>query len=161
MTRAEPARSAGSNGSDAGGEGDALDRDALLAALNELLEAERAGARLSLSTVTEAGDKRFKELIATIHLDEVKWCGVLIGAIRALRATPSSRTGAFYDKAMAIPDLRERMAFLNRGQAWVVRRLQSLLPQVDHPDIEAGLAEMLAAHEANIGRVDALLRVRP
>lgn len=157
MQTADPARENGSGGN-ARGDSEALDREALLAALNELLEAERAGARLSLNTVTDAGDKRLKELIATIHLDEVKWCGVLIAAIRALSATPSSRTGAFYEKAMAIPDLRDRMAFLNRGQAWVVRRLQSLLPRIHHPDIEAGLTEMLVAHEANIGRVDALLR---
>ncbi|MGE0806684.1 MAG: DUF6306 domain-containing protein [Burkholderiaceae bacterium] len=141
----------------AAGAHEALNREALLAALNELLEAERAGARLSLSTVVEADDPAFKTLIASIHLDEVKWCGVLIAAIRALRATPSSKTGAFYDKAMAIPDLRDRMAFLNRGQGWVVKRLRALLPHIHQPEIQAGLSEMLSAHQTNIDRVDALL----
>ena len=31
---------------------------------------------------------------------------------------------------MAIEDLAERIAFLNRGQGWVVRKLRELIPKV-------------------------------
>jgi nitronate monooxygenase len=31
------------------------------------------------------------------------------------------KVGAFYGKAMAIADLSERVAFLNRGQGWVAK----------------------------------------
>ena len=131
--------------------------DEVLASLNELLEAERAGARITLRSAMETQDARFKPLINAIHRDEVRWCGVLIAAIQSLRGTPSTRTGAFYEKAMAVGDLRERMALLNRGQAWVIRRLQALLPHVRNADIHGHLSAMLASHEENIGRVEARL----
>lgn len=91
-------------------------RDALLAVLDELLEAERAGARVASETAAEIRDPEFHRLVGGIRLDEAHWCSVLVDAIRSLNATPTRKTGAFYEKAMAIDDLAERMAFLNRGQ---------------------------------------------
>jgi hypothetical protein len=132
-------------------------RTELLASLNELLEAERAGARVTLRTASEIDDPEFKQLVAGIHRDEVRWCGVLMGAVQSMSATPTTRTGAFYDKAMAIPDLRERMVFLNRGQDWVVRKLRVLLPRIGDERLGAELAEMLASHETNIAHVNARL----
>jgi nitronate monooxygenase len=58
--------------------------------------------------------------------------------------------GAFYDKAMAITDLTERMALLNRGQSWVVRKLRELLPRVRDESLRIDLQKMLESHEANI-----------
>ncbi len=51
---------------------------------------------------------------------------------------------------MAISDLGERIAFLNRGQGWVVRKLRELLPRVRDNSLHADLSEMLRSHEANI-----------
>ncbi|KVO23847.1 2-nitropropane dioxygenase [Burkholderia ubonensis] len=133
-------------------------RDALLAVLDELLEAERAGARVASETAAEIRDPELHRLVAGIRLDEAHWCSVLVDAIRSLNATPTRKTGAFYEKAMAIDDLAERMAFLNRGQRWVVRKLQALLPTLDNPEIHHALTLMLVSHEKNIGHVDARLR---
>ncbi|AJX13610.1 2-nitropropane dioxygenase [Burkholderia ubonensis] len=133
-------------------------RDALLAVLDELLEAERAGARVASETAAEIHDPELHRLVAGIRLDEAHWCSVLVDAIRSLNATPTRKTGAFYEKAMAIDDLAERMAFLNRGQRWVVRKLQALLPTLDNPEIHHALTLMLVSHEKNIGHVDARLR---
>ncbi|KVS43741.1 2-nitropropane dioxygenase [Burkholderia ubonensis] len=133
-------------------------RDALLAVLDELLEAERAGARVASETAAEIHDPELHRLVAGIRLDEAHWCSVLVDAIRSLNATPTRKTGAFYEKAMAIDDLSERMAFLNRGQRWVVRKLQALLPTLDNPEIHHALTLMLVSHEKNIGHVDARLR---
>jgi nitronate monooxygenase len=134
-------------------------RAALLAALDELLEAERAGARVASETAAEIDDDpALHRLIAHIRHDEAHWCSVLVDAIRTLGATPTRATGAFYEKAMAIDDLAERMAFLNRGQRWVVRKLQALLPTLTEPDIHHALSLMLVAHEKNIGAVDVRLR---
>ncbi|KVP50399.1 2-nitropropane dioxygenase [Burkholderia ubonensis] len=133
-------------------------RDALLAALDELLEAERAGARVASETAAEIHDPELHRLVAGIRLDEAHWCSVLVDAIRSLNATPTRKTGAFYEKAMAIDDLAGRMAFLNRGQRWVVRKLQALLPTLDNPEIHHALTLMLVSHEKNIGHVDARLR---
>ncbi len=131
-------------------------RQAVIVRLDELLEAERAGARVTMETARQTPNAKLRGLIEAVHRDEVKWCVMLGHAIRELDATPGSRTGAFYEKAMAISDIHERLDFLNRGQAWVVRKLRELLPLVNHSTIEQNLTEMLVAHEANIDRVNAL-----
>ncbi|RIX72871.1 2-nitropropane dioxygenase [Acidovorax cavernicola] len=133
---------------------EAGDREALLAALNELLEAERAGARITLRSAAETDDLALQRLVTDIHRDEVRWCGVLIDAIQSLPATPSTRTGAFYERAMAVPELGARLALLNRGQGWVVRKLQALLPRIGDARIHGELTAMLVSHQQNIARVD-------
>ena len=67
----------------------------------------------------------------------------------------SSATGAFWGKAMAIADVDQRLSFLNRGQAWVVRRLEALIPRVEDAQVRADLSIMLEAHRGNIERIDA------
>ena len=99
-------------------------REELLPALNELLEAERAGARVTLRTAAESPDE-LKPLVMAIHRDEARWCGVLTRAVQQLAGEPSRKTGAFHGKAMAIADIPARLAFLNRGQGWVVRKLKA------------------------------------
>lgn len=75
---------------------------------------------------------------------------MLFRQVKALGENPSSETGAFHGKAMAITDLNERIAFLNRGQGWVVKRLREILPRVRDSDLHADLTEMMISHEANI-----------
>jgi iron-sulfur cluster repair di-iron protein len=127
----------------------------MLSALNELLEAERAGARVAMETGRSISAPDLAALVDDIHKDEVRWCSMLMRAIKTLGATPSSATGAFYGKAMAIADLDDRLKFLNRGQAWVVRKLQVLIPRITDPSARAELNGMLQAHHHNIGRVEA------
>ncbi|OYV42103.1 MAG: hypothetical protein B7Z75_14185 [Acidocella sp. 20-57-95] len=125
-------------------------RDELLAALNELLEAERAGARVALRTMAECTDERLIAQMQTLHRDEARWCGMLINAILQLHGLPSKRTGMFYEKAMAIEALPERLAFLIVGQKWVTRKLQGLLPNVRNESLHVSLTAMLVAHERAI-----------
>jgi nitronate monooxygenase len=124
-------------------------RDELLAALNELLEAERAGARVTLRMTKEVPNA-LKTTMVEVQQDEARWCGVLTKAIQQLQGTPSGKTGTFYEKAMAISDVAERLAFLNRGQGWVVRKLEGLLPRVRDDALHADLAAMLKSHRDNI-----------
>jgi nitronate monooxygenase len=134
-----------------------LRSEAVVARLDELLEAERAGARVTLETAAHTRDAGQRDAIEAIHRDEVKWCAMLAHAIRTLDGMPSSHTGAFYAKAMAIDDLLERLAFVNRDQAWVVSKLREVLPLVNDAAIRRSLTEMLVAHELNYNKVDALL----
>jgi hypothetical protein len=129
---------------------DTASRDALLATLNELLEAERAGAKVTLETARQAERPAIVELMQHIQHDEARWCAMLLQQIRTLGGTASPRVGAFYDKAMAIEDIGERITFLNRGQGWVVRKLRELIPQVSDPALSADLHHMLSSHVANI-----------
>lgn len=136
---------------------DNTNRDVVLATLNALLEAERAGAKVTSQTAAEISDPDLRRLVASIRQDEARWCVILTKALLARQATPTRRTGAFYDKAMAIADLPQRMAFLNRGQGWVVHKLEALLPAIHDEQLHNALAAMLASHRDNIRRVEVQL----
>ncbi|MGC3986725.1 MAG: DUF6306 domain-containing protein [Pseudorhodoferax sp.] len=136
---------------------DLIGRQDLLAALDELLEAERAGARTAFALLRAGGDAGAVGVLQEVHRGEVRWCGMLMAAIHRLGASPSTRTGDFHAKVMAVPDLHGRLALLNRGQAWVVRRLQALAPRVADEPLRDALEAMLAAHRDNIARVDTQL----
>jgi len=125
-------------------------RDEILDFLNTLVEAERAGARVTHESAQMCGDGPIADLMRTIQRDEARWCGMLMEHVKALGATPSKQVGGFYERAMAIADPGERIDFLNRGQGWVVRKLREMLPRVRDAGLHDDLAEMLRAHEANI-----------
>jgi tellurite resistance-related uncharacterized protein len=125
-------------------------RSELVAFLNELLEAERAGARVTLETARTARDPAIAELMRNFQHDEARWCAMLLRRIKVLHGTASPRMGAFYDKAMAIDDLAMRIGFINRGQGWVVRKLREMLPRVRDAELYADLTHMLTSHVANI-----------
>ncbi len=129
-------------------------KDELISFLNELLEAERAGAHVALDSAHEAGTGPLAELLLAVQRDEARWCAMLVRHLRKLTERPSTNTGAFYGKAMAIVDLRARIAFLNRGQGWVVRKLREMLPRVRNDELHADLSEMLRSHELNIDRAN-------
>ncbi|HWA63834.1 MAG TPA: nitronate monooxygenase [Caulobacteraceae bacterium] len=131
----------------------------LAAELNVLLEAERAGARVAARLVADCRDAELKTLSTVIHADEVRWCRVLFEALVDLGAAPSQSVGSFYEKAMAIEHVEARLAFVNRGQGWVVRKLRDLLPRIRDDRLHASLRQMLEAHELNIASAnDALAR---
>lgn len=135
-------------------------RDEILGALNELLEAERAGARVALASFRLDADAAFGELMHAVRLDELRWCAMLARQIGRLGSAPSGRIGDFRDKALAIADPWERLAFLNRGQGWVVRRLEALLPKIRDDALHHDLKDMLDCHRRNIEQANGLLRQR-
>jgi tellurite resistance-related uncharacterized protein len=126
------------------------DKDELVACLNELLEAERAGARVTLETARASKDPAIAELMRHIQHDEARWCAMLLRRIRGLDGIASPKMGAFHAKAMAIDDIAARIAFLNRGQGWVVRKLREIIPRVRDASLHADLNHMLSSHIANI-----------
>ncbi len=132
----------------------------LIAELNILLEAERAGARVAARIATATPDPELKALARVIHADEVKWCRALYQAVAELGAEPSKAVGGFYENAMAIEGVEARLAFVNRGQGWVVRKLRTLGPRVREAALHATLRAMLAAHEMNIDSANTALARR-
>jgi hypothetical protein len=137
-----------------------LDRDQLLALLNELLEAERAGAKVARAITAEAGDRSAVDTLGALAADEARFCAMLTRQIARLEGDPSERTGAFREKVLALQGLDDRLRLLNRGQAWVVRRLKEALPRVADEPLHADLADMLSVHEDNIRRCDEVLESR-
>ena len=132
-------------------------REELLTELNQLLEAERAGARVGRASVRSAPDQCHAELMKAVGVDEARWCAMLSRRIRRLGGVPSRAVGDFHPKALAIADPIERLAFLNRGQAWVVRKLEALTPRVREDGLHKDLRVMLDSHRTNIDLAAALL----
>ena len=129
-------------------------REEILAFLNELLEAERAGARVTAKTASQIHDPKMKSLMQDIYRDEARWCAMLLKWIVQLQGEASPRVGAFYEKCMAIAGLPERIAFLNRGQGWVARKLREMLPKIRDDALHADFSKMLKSHEDNIARAN-------
>ncbi len=125
-------------------------KDELIAFLNVLLEAEHAVLRVILESARAADSGPIAELVAAIQQDEAYFCAMLIRHIKALGAIPSPAVDAFHEKAVAVPDLRERIAFFMRCQGTIVRKLQEILPRVRDNQLYADLSNMLRSHEANI-----------
>jgi hypothetical protein len=50
---------------------------------------------------------------------------------------------------MAIADLAERLAFVDRGQRWVIRKLEAFLPGCEDEVLRHELGEMLRIHHEN------------
>lgn len=132
----------------------------IVAALEELLQAERAGARVAGQTALDLGQGDAGALLREVQRDEARWCAMLMDAMRRLDASPSRAVGAFYGKAMAINDADSRLAFLNKGQDWVVRRLESLIPRIPDTWLREQLGVMRRAHVDNIRLTGELLAAR-
>ena len=128
-----------------------MTREELAALLNELLEAERAGARLLAAWMAEASPQcALYQRLRRVQRDEARNCAVLIHYLLEAEAAPSDRTGDFYGRALPLRDWDERLALLNRGQGWVARRLAKALPRLGPSRLRDALQEMHDSHLANI-----------
>ncbi len=124
--------------------------DKLVDLLNTLLEAERAGAQVAAQTAKETDDETVASLMAVVRQDEARFCAMLVRNIEKLGAIPSKNVGDFLQRCMAIPDMGERIDFLNRGQGWVAKRLREVIPTVSDADLHSELQDMLDVHITNI-----------
>jgi nitronate monooxygenase len=127
--------------------------------LNTLGEAERAGGRVLHDLEQEAGSLELKELLRKAGHDEGYWAGQIASQIRRLGGDPSTRTGDFVDKVRALEDLKSKIELLNRGQRWVIRKIEERLPGLTDPHLKAFLVVMAKGHHVNIQAVDDALKV--
>jgi Domain of unknown function (DUF6306) len=127
------------------------------ALLNQLLEAERAGAKLLAAYVDELAPRSpLVARLSGVQRDEARNCAVLIHYLLEAGVAPGSATGEFYRKGLAIRDWRERLEFLNRGQAWVARRIAAALPRLPASACKQALQAMHHSHLVNIGLCEEL-----
>ena len=129
---------------------------ALAAFLNQLLDGERSGARVARALAREAAPDAARTLLA-IARDEAWCCLMLTRELERMGAKPRRGSGAFFDKVMALDSLAARLELLDRGQAWVVRKLGEMLPGIRDPGLRRELHKMLDKHERNLQRA-ALLK---
>jgi nitronate monooxygenase len=126
--------------------------------LNELLEAERAGVETLSRLIPEAPDSEARTLFEQVRDDEAWSCAGLARSIRALGGVMSEARGDFAAKVMAEPGLAARLELLNRGQAWVARRLDGLIGEALPDDATSFLREMKRRHLVNIEACARLVR---
>lgn len=131
----------------------------ILASLNELLEAERAGVKVAHESSQQA-EGPLRDFLEGVRQDEGHWCTMLAGEIKTLGGTPSTTVGAFHGKAMAIADITARLSFLNKGQAWVAKRIESLTPRIASVKLRTKLREMLDGHTTNIARTNDVISAK-
>ena len=126
--------------------------------LNMLLEAERAGAKLLAAYVNELppGSRRYAAL-SEVQRDEAHNCAVLIHLLLDANLEPTMAVGEFYRKGLSIDGWRQRLEFLNRGQAWVAKRIAAALPRISQVGARTVLRAMRESHLANIERCGQLL----
>ena len=129
--------------------------------LNEVLEAERAGVETLSRLFPEARTPEMRKLFEQVRDDEAWSCAGLARSIKTLGGVMSEKKGDFAEKVMAEPTLGARLKFLNRGQMWVVKRLDTLLGETLPPSVSGFLAEMKARHLANIAACDKLAESLP
>jgi hypothetical protein len=124
--------------------------------LNELLEAERAGVDTLSRLFPEARGPEMQELFEGVRDDEAWSCAGLVRSIKTLGGTVSEKKGDFADKVMGEPTLPARLRLLNRGQGWVVKRLDGLLGEPLPESVSGFLADMKTRHLENIAACERL-----
>ncbi len=124
--------------------------------LNELLEAERAGVETLSRLFPEARTPEMRKLFKEVRDDEAWSCAGLARSIKTLGGVMSEKKGDFADKVMSEPTLAARLRLLNRGQGWVVKRLDGLLGETLPAPVSEFLKEMKTRHIANIEACDRL-----
>ena len=138
--------------------GDASLAPEVVARLNALLEAERAGAKVLRLLARELPDDApARALLESVCDDEGDNAVALYRTIRRLGGEASAVTGAFVEKTLAIEGLEARLRFVNTGQQWVVRKIDELLPLVHDGAARAMLDAMRQSHRGNIAACDAFL----
>ena len=122
--------------------------------LNQLGEAERAGGRVLHELMELAQSLELRELLKKIAHDEGYYAGECAAHVRRLGGQASNRTGDFVEKVRAVGDFKGKLELLNRGQRWVIRKIEEQLPSLAEPRLKAFLTVMAAGHRVNIAAVD-------
>ena len=126
--------------------------------LNTLGEAERAGGRVLHELTAEARAPELRELLKKVGHDEGYYAGELSAHVRRLGGVASNKTGDFVEKVRAVGDFRAKLELLNRGQRWVIRKIEEHLPTISDPDLRAFLWVMARGHDVNIGALEEALK---
>jgi Domain of unknown function (DUF6306) len=126
--------------------------------LNTLGEAERAGGRVLRELTMEARAPELRELLKKAGHDEGYYAGELSAHVRRLGGVASNKTGDFVEKVRAVGDFRGKLDLLDRGQRWVIRKIEESLPTITDPELRAFLSVMAKGHYVNIGAIEEALK---
>ncbi len=122
----------------------------MIARMQELLEAERAGVKCLQVMADQASPGEKKDFLTRLRNDEGRFCAGLYRLIQARGSVPDQKVGPFADKVLALEGETERLALLVKGQAWVVRRIDDVPAEQMTADERTFFAVMREAHVVNI-----------
>lgn len=125
--------------------------------LNMMGEAERAGGRVLHELTGEAQSLELREMLKKVGHDEGYYAGELAAHVRRLGGNPSNKTGDFVEKVREVPEFKAKLELLNRGQRWVIRKINEQLSATSDPPLHAFLRVMAEGHEVNIGALEKAL----
>jgi len=126
--------------------------------LNMMSEAERAGGRVLYELTDQAKSLELRELLKKVGHDEGYYAGELAAHVRRLGGSASNKTGDFVEKVRAVGDFRGKLDLLNRGQRWVIRKIDETLPSITDSHLQAFLKVMAKGHHVNIGALEDALK---
>jgi nitronate monooxygenase len=126
--------------------------------LNSLAEAERAGGRVLHELTELAQSLELREMLKKVGHDEGYYAGELAAHVRRLGGSPSTKTGDFVEKVRAVGDFRGKLELLNRGQRWVIRKIEENVPGIGDAQLKAFLVVMAEGHRINIGALEEALK---
>ena len=126
--------------------------------LNEMLEAERAGAKALVVYMDDfPRNGEAWKMLRQIQADEAHNCA-LIGKLLEKAGTPYSHaTGKFYDQAIAVKGPKARIEYLVRGLKWAVRKFEAELPRLD-PEGQSLFTRMRDSHLRSIAACEKLAK---
>jgi nitronate monooxygenase len=130
------------------------EKQQLIDLLNALLEAERAGVATANHLLKDHPFEELDALYEQLKKDESWSCAGLHQAILHEGGKPSMKTGDFIEKVHALETLTEKLFLLNKGQAWVARKIDVALGYGIQPETETFLKEMKDKHYKNIGEME-------
>ncbi len=126
--------------------------------LNLLGEAERAGGRVLHDLAGLAHSLELREMLKKVGHDEGYYAGELAAHVRRLGGSPSTQTGDFVEKVRAVGDFRGKFELLNRGQRWVIRKIEENVATAGDAQLKAFLVVMADGHRVNIGALEEALK---
>jgi len=132
---------------------------ALEAALNLLLESERAGVIALSRLIDDVEQDELKKFLRGSRAMEQRNAEELETLIRDSGGTPSTKTGPFAGKVAALESIRERLNLLSRGQEWAARKTEVALALAPEPSpIHDYLTAMANRHRAEVewGRAEVI-----
>lgn len=133
------------------------EKQELLDLLNALLEAERAGVETANHLLKHYPSDQLDEQYKQLKKDEAWSCAGLHQAILREGGEPSKNKGDFVDKVVRLETLKDKLVLLNKGQAWVARKIDQAIAFGVLPETEAFLTEMKKVHYTNIDEMEKYL----
>ena len=132
---------------------------ALEAALNLLLESERAGVIALSRLIDDVEQDELKKFLRGSRAMEQRNAEELDTLIRANDGRPSTGVGPFARKVAALDSIRDRLNLLSRGQEWAARKTEVALALAPEPSpIHDYLTAMANRHRAEVewGRAEVI-----